>query len=67
MLFLFISPTEIQILISLAGIVCAGLASYIGVRVALARIEARQDSHDKDIDDLCDRVTFIERNHMKGA
>jgi hypothetical protein len=67
MLLAFLNPTEIQILISLAGIFGAGAASFFGVKASLARMEAKQESQKECIDDLCDRVTFIERNHMKGA
>jgi hypothetical protein len=60
-----IAINEIQLLISVVGIVGAGVSSYFGVKMALARIETRQNDHDKDIAKLDDRLTWIEREWLK--
>lgn len=37
---------EVNLLIALAGILGAGLSSWVGVRVAMTQIEGRLNSHD---------------------
>lgn len=56
------NPSLIQVLISLGGMLGSGISAYIGVRVALTKIETRQDNHDKDIARLDNRMTYIERH-----
>lgn len=60
-----IAFNEIQLLISVVGIVGAGVSSYYGVKMALTRIETRQNDHDKDIAKLDERLTWIEREWAK--
>ena len=48
-----------QILWNLVG---SGFAAYIGVRVALTKIQTRQDGHDRDIGKLDERMTYVERH-----
>ena len=52
----------VQVLIALVGIFGSGFSAYMGVKVALTKIETRQDNHDRDIAKLDNRVTYIERH-----
>jgi hypothetical protein len=59
-----IAINEIQLLISVVGIIGAGCSSYYGVKMAMARIETRQNDHDKDIAKLDERLTYLERHFL---
>lgn len=57
--------SQLNLLITLAGIAGSGVSAYIGVKVALVQIKTRQDNHDKDIEKLDRRLTYVERHLFK--
>lgn len=65
---------EAQLLITIAGIVAGGLATYYaaiyGVKIALAefkaKTEARLDNHDKEFEEADRRMTRLEAPHFKS-
>lgn len=55
-----------QILVSVvAGGVASAFGAYLGVKVALAKVETRLTGHDEDIGDHSDRLKWLERKAMK--
>jgi len=56
---------ELNLLISLAGILGAGFSSYMGVKVALAEVRGDIKRLDKDMRDLEARATRLERPYFK--
>jgi len=55
---------ELNLLISLAGILGAGVSSYVGVRVALAEIRGELKRLDKDVTDLETAVSRLEKPYF---
>lgn len=50
MLFLQSIP-QLQLLISIAGIIGAGIAAYVGVRVAITEVRGQLNTHDEKFRD----------------
>jgi len=55
---------ELNLLISLAGILGAGLSSYVGVRVALAELRGEVKRLNKEIMDLESRADRLEKPYF---
>lgn len=55
---------ELNLLISLAGILGAGLSSYVGVRVAMAEMRGDLKRHEGSITDLKSRVDRLEKPYF---
>lgn len=54
-----------QILISvLVGGITSGFGAFVGVKVALAKIEIRLRGHDLNLGDHDDRLKYLERRAM---
>lgn len=56
---------EINLLISLAGILGAGLSAYVGVRVALAEVKGELKHHGEYIDQHAKRLDRLESRYFK--
>ena len=55
---------ELNLLISLAGILGAGLSSYVGVKVALAELRGEVKRLNKEIMDLESRADRLEKPYF---
>lgn len=55
----------LQLLVGMLVILGSGVASWVGVKVALAEMRARQNNHDKQIDDIERRVTRLEEKYFR--
>ena len=53
---------SLQTVVNVLG---AGFAAYVGVRVAIAQIQARQDSLQAQIVDVCKRLDRLEHKHFQ--
>jgi len=51
---------EVNVLISLAGMIGAGFSAYVGVRVGLAEVRGDIKRLDKNVDDLDGRTRRLE-------
>jgi len=58
---------ELNILISLAGIIGAGFSSYYGVRIAQAEIRRDIAHHQDRIDDHHQRINRLEQPYFRRA
>lgn len=54
------SIPQLNLLISVAGIIGAGIASYVGVRVAITEIRGKLNTHERQFQDGERRSTQIE-------
>lgn len=52
---------EIQVAISLLTVLGAGISVFVGVRVALAEIKTVQKQHENELQDLAERIKYLER------
>lgn len=51
-----------QILVAIiAGGLASGLGAFIGVKVSLGKVETRLNGHDRDLEDVDDRLKWLER------
>lgn len=55
----------LQLLVGMLVILGSGVASWVGVKVALAEMRARQNNHDESIDALDRRVTRLEDKYLR--
>lgn len=53
---------QLQVVITIFG---AGIAAYVGVKVAIAQIQTRQDNMTEDIKDVCRRLDRLEEKHFR--
>lgn len=49
------------IVAAIVGGLASGFGAFIGVRIALARVETKLAAHEKDIEDHADRLKWLER------
>jgi hypothetical protein len=60
-------PIAVSVVISLAGIVGSFFSAYLGVRLAVTRLEERQASMKEDVSDHELRIRELERGPMDYA
>jgi hypothetical protein len=59
------TPTEIQLLVSLLTITGSGISVYVGVKVAIAEIRGDITRHEMQINSLQSRVDRLEKPYFK--
>jgi hypothetical protein len=55
-----VTPTELQLLISVLTIAGSGLSVYVGVRVAIAEMRRDIRNHERLLDDHKERIERLE-------
>ena len=56
---------ELQLVVGILVVLGSGVASWVGVKVALAEMRQRQDNHDEDIGKLEKRVDRLEEKYFR--
>lgn len=56
---------ELQLIVGMLVILGSGIASWVGVKVALAEMRQRQDNHDDDIKDIQRRLDRLEEKYFR--
>ena len=56
---------ELQLIVGILVILGSGISSWAGVKVALAEMRQKQDSHDESLTKLEKRVDRLEEKYFK--
>jgi hypothetical protein len=59
-----VNPAQVQVLISVLTIAGSGLSVYVGVRVAIAEMRRDIRSHDKQLDEVRERIERLEKPYF---
>lgn len=56
---------ELQVIVGMLVVLGSGLASWIGVKVALAEMRQRQDNHDDQLEKIERRLDRLESKYFR--